>query len=362
MHNRSYRRLWRLPVLVLVTTLGAALLGPPRNSVAAPSQAQLEAAQDRLMELERDFELTVERFNKVREDLTRTQAEIAVEELAVSRITERMRANEEAAASVAEELYKAGSTEVLEVVLAAGTLAEMETGLEYLRSSEEAQTRVFERLAVDRQLLDEHIGRLRKQQARALAAKESLAALRSEIEEKLEDQRSEIERLTTLIERAERRRQLRRQRAAEAAAAARSPRPAPSPAAPPATSTTTAPAPPASSRAAAAVQAALAQVGKPYSWGGAGPDAFDCSGLTMWAWAQAGVALPHNSAAQYASTPRVAQGDWQPRDLLFYGSPIHHVAIYIGGGQVVEAPYTGTTVRVASATRSDYVGAGRPGT
>jgi cell wall-associated NlpC family hydrolase len=81
----------------------------------------------------------------------------------------------------------------------------------------------------------------------------------------------------------------------------------------------------------------------------------------MFSWAQAGVGLPHNSGAQYAATARVSQGDWQPGDLLFYGSPIHHVAMYIGGGRVVEAPYTGTTVRVASALRSDYVGAGRPG-
>ena len=81
----------------------------------------------------------------------------------------------------------------------------------------------------------------------------------------------------------------------------------------------------------------------------------------MYAWAQAGVSLPHSSAGQYSVTQRVSSGAWQPGDLLFYGSPIHHVAMYIGGGQIVEAPYTGTTVRVASAMRSDYVGAGRPG-
>jgi cell wall-associated NlpC family hydrolase len=81
----------------------------------------------------------------------------------------------------------------------------------------------------------------------------------------------------------------------------------------------------------------------------------------MWAWGRAGVALPHNSGMQYAATPRVDQSDWQPGDLLFFGSPIHHVAMYIGNGQMVEAPYTGAQVRVVSASRSDYVGAGRPG-
>ncbi|MDQ3985982.1 MAG: NlpC/P60 family protein, partial [Actinomycetota bacterium] len=113
-------------------------------------------------------------------------------------------------------------------------------------------------------------------------------------------------------------------------------------------------------RAQIAVDAALSQVGKPYQWGAAGPNSYDCSGLTMWAWAQAGVSLPHNSGMQYSATARVAQSDWQPGDLLFYGSPIHHVAMYIGGGRMVEAPYSGQSVRVVSAYRSDYVGAGRP--
>jgi cell wall-associated NlpC family hydrolase len=65
---------------------------------------------------------------------------------------------------------------------------------------------------------------------------------------------------------------------------------------------------------------------------------------------------------QYSETRRVSSADLQPGDLLFYGSPIHHVAMYIGGGQLVEAPYTGALVRVTSTGgRSDYVGAGRPG-
>jgi cell wall-associated NlpC family hydrolase len=81
----------------------------------------------------------------------------------------------------------------------------------------------------------------------------------------------------------------------------------------------------------------------------------------MWAWARAGVGLPHNSGAQYGATVRVGSGDWEPGDLLFFGNPIHHVGMYIGNGQMVEAPYSGNSVRVNSASRSDYVGAGRPG-
>jgi cell wall-associated NlpC family hydrolase len=110
-----------------------------------------------------------------------------------------------------------------------------------------------------------------------------------------------------------------------------------------------------------AVATAMAQLGKPYRYAAAGPGSFDCSGLTMFAWAAAGVRLPHSSAAQYASLPHVSQDQLAPGDLVFYGHPIHHVGMYIGNGQYVHAPQTGDVVKVASAFRSDYVGAARPG-
>lgn len=119
-------------------------------------------------------------------------------------------------------------------------------------------------------------------------------------------------------------------------------------------------APPPHPNAMIAVEEAKAQVGKPYEWGGGGPDSFDCSGLTSWAWGRAGVSLPHSSRAQYASLPKVTIAELVPGDLLFYGNPIHHVGLYIGDGRMVNAPYTGTAVRVDSIWRSDFAGAARP--
>jgi cell wall-associated NlpC family hydrolase len=117
---------------------------------------------------------------------------------------------------------------------------------------------------------------------------------------------------------------------------------------------------PASGRAGAAVAEAYNKLGSPYEWAAAGPDRFDCSGLTMWAWARGGVSLPHSSQAQYDSLRHVAQSDTQPGDLVFFGSPIHHVGIYIGGGQMISAPHTGDVVKIQDAFRSDFVGAARP--
>ncbi len=117
---------------------------------------------------------------------------------------------------------------------------------------------------------------------------------------------------------------------------------------------------PASGRAAVAVREAYRKLGSPYSWGASGPSSFDCSGLTMWVWGKAGVSLPHSSQAQYSSGRHVSRGDLQPGDLVFFGSPIHHVGIYIGGGRMISAPHTGDVVKIQDAFRSDYVGAVRP--
>ena len=118
---------------------------------------------------------------------------------------------------------------------------------------------------------------------------------------------------------------------------------------------------PASGRAAAAIQYAMAQVGDAYVYGAMGENAFDCSGLTMRAWAQAGVSLPHSSSAQFSSGPRIAASDLQPGDLVFYYSPISHVGIYIGNGMIVHAANPGTGVAVAGLHSMPYVGAVRPG-
>jgi cell wall-associated NlpC family hydrolase len=117
----------------------------------------------------------------------------------------------------------------------------------------------------------------------------------------------------------------------------------------------------ASSRAAAALRYAYAQLGKPYRYGASGARTFDCSGLTMRAWAAAGVAISHNAAAQYGSTRHVARSALQPGDLVYFGRPIHHVGIYVGGGEFIEAPYTGADIRISNlSNRHDYAGASRP--
>ncbi len=105
-----------------------------------------------------------------------------------------------------------------------------------------------------------------------------------------------------------------------------------------------------SSAASGAVAAAEGRVGDPYVWGAAGPQAFDCSGLVEWAYAQAGVYLPHYSGAQYDDTIHIPMSDLEPGDLVFPADPGEHVAIYIGNGEIVQAPYTGANVQIVPLT------------
>ena len=107
---------------------------------------------------------------------------------------------------------------------------------------------------------------------------------------------------------------------------------------------------PVSGRGAAAVSYALAQVGDSYVYGAAGPDSFDCSGLTMAAWAAAGVSIPHASSMQTGIGTPVSVSSLMPGDLVFYYSPISHVGIYIGNGQLVHAANPSLPVEIVPLT------------
>ncbi|CAA9289349.1 MAG: hypothetical protein AVDCRST_MAG41-4283 [uncultured Corynebacteriales bacterium] len=140
-------------------------------------------------------------------------------------------------------------------------------------------------------------------------------------------------------------------------------RTAPMPTAP--RQSTPAPAPvavPVSGRAGAAVAEARRQVGKPYVWGATGPGSFDCSGLTSWAWRAAGVSIPRTSRQQYAAGAKVSRSALRAGDLVYFGSPIYHVAIYVGGNTMISAPQPGDVVKFQSVDAfGDYAGATRPG-
>jgi cell wall-associated NlpC family hydrolase len=103
-----------------------------------------------------------------------------------------------------------------------------------------------------------------------------------------------------------------------------------------------------------AVQIAMGELGVPYVWGGASPAGFDCSGLTMWVYAQLGIHLDHYTGSQWTAGPHVSESDLAPGDLVFFEPDIGHVGIYIGNGEFIHAPHTGTVVQISSLSDSWY--------
>ncbi|WP_395107642.1 NlpC/P60 family protein [Actinomadura sp. SCN-SB] len=125
----------------------------------------------------------------------------------------------------------------------------------------------------------------------------------------------------------------------------------------------------ASAKAMGAVKAALSQLGVPYSWGGGSPSGpsygvaqgsnikgFDCSGLTMYAYAQVGIRLPHYTGSQFTAGTRVTQSQLKPGDLVFFYSDLHHMGMYIGKGRMVHAPQTGDVIKVSSISGRPFAG------
>jgi peptidoglycan DL-endopeptidase CwlO len=118
--------------------------------------------------------------------------------------------------------------------------------------------------------------------------------------------------------------------------------------------------------AAAAIAAAHSRIGVPYVWGATGPNQFDCSGLTQWSYAHAGINLPRTAAQQWNSGPHPALSNLEPGDLLFWAldtknpATIHHVAIYIGDGLMIAAPHTGENVQIQPVYLAGFIGATRP--
>ena len=214
------------------------------------------------------------------------------------------------------------------------------------------QTELARRLGVQAEKLDVRQERAQQVVADIAADRVALAEDEAEIEEKAAAAQALLDRLEE--ERRAAREALRAREAAQVSRdEARTDTSAPQPAATPAA--------PISGTAAAAVQFALAQVGDSYVYGASGPDAFDCSGLTSMAWAQAGVALPHSSSAQMSAGTPVSASALQPGDLVFYYSPVSHVGIYIGGGTIVHAANPSTGVNTAPVGSMPIAGAVRPG-
>jgi cell wall-associated NlpC family hydrolase len=340
-----------------------AVLGSVSVSAAAPSKEDVQDAQLGVAQLEHQLEAAIEQYNDANVRLDEAEARLAQ--------TQQVLDDAEADATRARgrledravEAYTGMGSQV-DVLLEAQNMSELSDRLQYMGAIAQSDAD----LASEADAAGQRAEWAAEQHESAVQEAEALVKERSN---NLDDIRRMLDQQRALYERTNE--EYQQYEAAQAAALAAAeaavdqpltPTPPSSPTPP--TSDPGIPAPPPNASAAQiAVSQALSVVGTQYVWGAADPSVgFDCSGLTSWAWGQAGVYIPHSSASQYAALPHVALSDIQPGDLLFFYSPISHVALYIGNGQMVHArhPGVGGGVQVTSLSAYDQaVAAARPG-
>ncbi|MGH2679913.1 MAG: NlpC/P60 family protein [Actinomycetota bacterium] len=335
------------------------------TSLAAPSAEEVEAAEQKLAGLQHDFEVLAEQYNDAKYRLALIERKLAEARGQRENAERRAQAAEERLADRAVQAY-VGTGSQVDGLLGAETIGEFSDRLEFMGAVAEGDAEIARTASNARQeaewAAERFADTMTERQRQVAAIENQLSRLDSMIEEQatlyqeLNQDRQEyldfVEAQRAALEQA-------RREAAQGDVQDEAP-----------ADTTSGSGggyvPPVNASAAqVAVGAALSVQGTHYVWGSADPSVgFDCSGLTSWAWAQAGVSIPHSSAAQYSSLPHVPLGSVQPGDLIFYYSPISHVALYIGGGQIVHArhPGPGGQVQVQSMYGYDSpVGAARPG-
>ncbi len=323
-----------LALTVVAATVVAALV-PSSPSFAKPQIDDVKVRVDRLYE---DAEHAQERLNDARVQLKSVSQDLRSLRADQARQKQRLDAvRGQVEDSVVSQYQGQSISAVGQVVVSEDPTAFLQQ-LTTMSEFNDMQSVMFGDYATELKALNIRREQTRARQDQARALKQQLADEKHQVDTKF----SEAKSLLGQLEEEQRQEMLQASRSSSV-------------------STASLPDVPASGRASAAVKYALAQVGDSYVYGAAGPSAFDCSGLTMMAWAQAGVGLPHSSSAQMGSGPRVSSSALQPGDLVFYYSPVSHVGIYIGNGLIVHAANPSSGVRVAGVFSMPYSGAVRPG-
>jgi peptidoglycan DL-endopeptidase CwlO len=341
-------------ISVITIVCGLALSAP----VSADPKPTLAEVQRRVDELHGQAEEASERYNAATETLAEIERRLTAAENDAQRQEARVQKLTADMGGFAAATYRAGGLDPTVQAMLAEDPDDFLARSSVIDAYATQQAEQLNAVAAERQQLEQKRLIVDEELSRQAAIKAVLAAEKKTVDSLVAEQEELLAKLTA----EEKARIAREQERARLAALAerdevseRISR-----------SSTPAPNVPASGRAAIAVRAALSKIGAPYVYGTAGPNTFDCSGFTSWAWAQAGVSLSHSSSVQATQGTRVSVSQLQPGDILFYDSPVSHVAMYIGDGMVVHASNPQTDVTTApmyqaGGSAKPFAGAMRPG-
>jgi peptidoglycan DL-endopeptidase CwlO len=382
---RSARVLRRvgIPALTVVSVLTSTVFITPRpafgdaisdaQAKATAIEAQLTQAQNQMSALSQQYDQAQYQLTQINSSISTTKANVAADQQQVAK-------NKATLSKAAVANYITDGTAADQNPIFSGNEQTLGATSEYNKIAEGDISLAVDNLHTAEQSLSSQVSQLQGEQSQAQtqvtveqnAVAQNAQAISSQ-KSALAQEQGQIATLVQQQQQAEAAAAAKAAQAKEAAAAAAAAAPVPAAssggggAAVAAAAVSQAAPPPTAAGGAGAVQAAESQEGVPYVWGGESPKGsaspgFDCSGLVAWSWGQVGVSLPHYSGAQMADSTPVPVSDLQPGDLLFYGpGGSEHVAMYVGPGTMIEAPYTGAVVWVTGLRLGDgFVGAGRP--
>lgn len=363
-----------LTALVVAGTLLSALLLVGGTAAAdtdlSAKQAEVDRVRNEVSSINAEAEQAVERYNQANSELEETRRQIAENEKALADATAKLSEAQKRLDKRLENIYRQGSMSFMEVVLnthsfnefmsrfdllgkiGAQDKSDIDEVLGYKSDAEKAREELDRTLQRQQELVDKVASEKSSVESQLAARQAVLSSAEGDVAQMLAQQQPAP--------------------AASGSAPTASPpaapgggdqsgdssqggqAPAPSPDPDPGSGSP----PPPSATGAASI--AMQYLGVPYVWGGASPSGFDCSGLVMYVYGQMGIYLPHSASAQYYSGTPISRSDLAPGDLVFFGHPISHVGIYIGGGSMIHAPFEGQVVSITSVNYGgSYAGACR---
>lgn len=339
-----FRRL--LVALVGLTILVTMLVLPTdaRADEVSDKRAQAEAIAAKIKQLDHEIEKAAEAANGAQLELDQINQQITDSQAQVAAAEQERAARNDQLKSYAIDAYVHGTPSNLAESSVGADLTTIGQRQGYLAAASTNQQQLVDQLRASQQDLEVKVGELNKAKGAAETKTNQLQDQKARAQAAVNEQdqlytKAQGE-LQQLVAQAQAREADRQAAAARARQAAKPP--------PPVVVVGGGSGPTVRGGVDGVIAEAKRQLGKPYVWGAAGPDAFDCSGFTQWAWKAGGVNLPHYSGAQYSSTTHIPLSAIQPGDLIFYEDPGSHVALYIGNGTIIHSPNSRSSVRYDS--------------
>ncbi len=335
---------------VLALLALAASAAPASADNIAAKRAQVNQLERELNAFDVKLEAAVQAYDHAQQNLADVRLQIARNTQALRIARRNLAVARRNLAAFLVSTYKGGTQDPAVYVLGSGSFTDLVDRVEYVQRIGQTESELLHEVTVSEQAITRHQQALKRDEASAKRYVAQAAGHRAQVESMIHQRQAMLDNAKADIRRMLRQRELRRQQllAAQAAAQQQEQQPPPVVTGGDGGSNGGPAPPPPGTLGEQAVAIAKQFLGVPYVWGGASPSGFDCSGLTMYVYAQLGISLPHYTGSQWVAGPHVPRDQLAPGDLVFFYPDLGHVGMYIGGGLFIHAPHTGDVVRISS--------------